>query len=67
MRHANERRQDACRARAKALPARLDAARESRVALALLLLLGLATASVMVTTGALSQGHALRIAADLRP
>ncbi len=67
MRDAKDRHQDACRARVRALPVRLDAARESRFALVLLVLLGLATASVMVTTSALSQGHALRIAADLRP
>ncbi|HEX2556513.1 MAG TPA: hypothetical protein VHL98_22675 [Microvirga sp.] len=65
MQPSNNRRQPA-KARAEALPQRLDAARESWRTLALLALLGLATLSVAGTTGALSQGHALRLATEWR-
>ncbi len=62
----NDRGQVARRARARALPQRLEETRDSRFALALLALLGLATLWVAGATTALSQGHALRLATEWR-
>jgi hypothetical protein len=62
----NDRGQVACKARAAALPQRLDGSRNSRFALALLALLGLATLWVAGATTALSQSHALRLATEWR-
>ncbi len=67
MLHPNNRGQVRSSARAEASPFRLHAVRESRCALALLVLLGLATVSVMTATRALSQDFAVRVATDLRP
>ncbi len=66
MRHHSKRGQVDPTARAVALPLRHEAARASRCALALVVLLGLATVSVLATTSALSQAHAERLAASLR-
>jgi hypothetical protein len=62
----NDRGQVARKARAAALPPRCDESRNSRFALALLALLGLATLWVAGATTALSQGHALRLATEWR-
>ena len=62
----NDRGQVALKARAAALPPRRDESRNSRFALALLALLGLATLWVAGATTALSQGHALRLATEWR-
>jgi hypothetical protein len=62
----NDRGQVARKARAAALPPRRDESRNSRFALALLALLGLATLWVAGATTALSQGHALRLATEWR-
>lgn len=65
MQASNNRRQSA-KARTEALPQRSGAARDSRFALALLALLGLATLWVAGTASALTQGHAQRLATEWR-
>lgn len=52
---------------APAYTARLQAASERRLSLALVALLGLATLSVLATTSALSQHHAREVASLTRP
>lgn len=65
MQASNNRRQST-KARAEALPHRFDATRNSRFALALLALLGLATLWVAGATSALTQDHAQRLATEWR-